>query len=87
MNKSGGGYLFRKPIEGKNAKTISCKKAYVCDKNVCRKLNIRGVSKAKIEEKTIYAGVKTANVEGVGVNLKYIEKAGEDITLDKLFRI
>lgn len=79
--------MFRKPVEGKYAKTISCKKAYVCDKNVCRKLNIRGVLKAEIEEKTSYAGVKTANVEGVGVNIKHIENTSEDITLDKLFRI
>lgn len=80
--------MFKKPVKGKKAKTISCKNAHP-DKKVAKivykKPDIKGVSSVEIIEKTSYASVMEAYVEGASVKEKKIEFANEDITLSNLF--
>lgn len=85
--------MFRKPIQGKKAKTISCVDAHLQEKVleiVCKNPSIRKVSKthvstAKVTEKVNYIQVMDADIEGASVRSTKIGKADDDITLSNLF--
>ena len=80
--------MFRKPVQGKRAKTISCKNAHPDEKvakAVYKRPDIRGVSPVEILEKTSYAEVKVASVEGALVKKTLTGSVNEDITLNGLF--
>lgn len=88
MGQNGGGYLFRRPVKGKKAKTISCKNAHPDEhvaEMVYKKPDIRGVYLAEIVEKTSYTHVTDASVEGASVENKHVGTVNSDITLNKLF--
>lgn len=80
--------MFKKPVKGKKAKTISCKNAQP-DKKVAkvvyRKLNIRDVLPVEVLDKTSYAKVRTASVEGAFVKTTHAGIVNADITLNRLF--
>lgn len=82
--------MFKRPIEGKKAKTISCKNVHL-EESVSelsyRKPDVKGVSPAEIVKKTSYAQVTDAYVEGALVKMKKPGSVNDDITLDKLFYI
>lgn len=62
-----GGYLFRKPVKGKKAKTISCKEAHLKEQvseMVYKNPDIRRVSQAEVIEKISYIQVMDADTEG-----------------------
>lgn len=80
--------LFKKPVKGKKAKTISCKSAHP-DKKIAKivykKPDIKGASSAEIVEQTSYMHVMEAYVEGASVKRKQVGNVNDDITLSKLF--
>ena len=73
--------MFRKPVKGKKAKTISCKEAHLKEQvsdMVYKNPDIKRVSQAEVIEKTSY-------IEGASVRSTKIGKADNDITLSNLF--
>lgn len=80
--------MFRKPVKGKKAKTISCKEARLKEQvseMVYKNPDIRRVSQAEVIEKISYIQVMDADIEGASVRSTKIGKADNDITLSNLF--
>ena len=80
--------MFRKPVKGKKAKTISCKEVHLKEQvseMVYKNPDIRRVSQAEVIEKTSYIQVMDADIEGASVRSTKIGKADNDITLGDLF--
>ena len=70
--------MFRKPVKGKKAKTISCKEAHLKEQvsdMVYKNPDIKRVSQAEVIEKTSYIQVMDADIEGASVRSTKIGKA------------
>lgn len=79
--------MFKRPVKGRKATTIPLKKAVVCEKNIYRELEVRGVSKVSLKNSTKNAKIKTASVFGVNIKPERVENVKDDITLDRLYEI